>query len=315
MQRSVTVVVDVWLRAAATTWRQPTGVMPVPAPCGPACPPAVTAYAVAAPINTVVAANAGRIRPGCRALSVRERRLGRVDIGGHVAVVTGAAVGIGRAIAQSVAAAGAVTVVADIDAAELARTAELIRASGGAAVDVAADVTDTGAVEQLIATATGLGVGVRVLVNNAGGVTGPVWPEAGAERWRTVVDLNMCAAMHVTQLALPALQHHGGAVVNIASTAGLGFDAAASPEYAAAKAGLIRFTTAVRQPGVRINAVAPDWIHTPRAERELAAMTPAERAAAPGWIEMRDVCDEVLRLLRDDTLDGQVVVLRPQPRT
>jgi NAD(P)-dependent dehydrogenase (short-subunit alcohol dehydrogenase family) len=236
-----------------------------------------------------------------------------MDVTGRVALVTGAAAGIGRAIARAVAAAGAVTVVADIDAPELARTAGLIRAAGGTAVDVAADVTDAGAVERLIATATRLGEGMRVPVNNAGAVTGPVWPDAGVARWRAVVDLNLCAAMLVTQLALPALRRRGGVVVNIASTAGLGVDAAASPEYAAAKAGLIRFTTAVRQPGVRINAIAPDWIHTPRAERELAAMAPAERAAAPRWIEMQDVCDQVLRLVRDDTLAGQVVVLGPQP--
>jgi len=247
-------------------------------------------------------------------LSAWQRRLGLMDVTGQVGVVTGGAVGIGRAIALSVAAAGAVTVVADVDAAELARTAEMIRDTGGTAVDVATDVTDPSAVEQLIAAATRLGEGIRVLVNNAGGVASPVWPDAGVARWRAVVDLNLCAAMLVTQSALPALRRRGGVVVNIASTAGLGVADAASPEYAAATAGLIRFTTAVRQPAVRINAIAPDWIRTPRAERELAPMTPAERAAAPGWIEMRDVCDQVLRLVRDDTLAGQVVVVRPQPR-
>jgi NAD(P)-dependent dehydrogenase (short-subunit alcohol dehydrogenase family) len=97
----------------------------------------------------------------------------------------------------------------------------------------------------------------------------------------------------------------------IASTAGLGFDQAGSPEYAAAKAGLIRFTTTVRVPGVRVNGIAPDWIHTPRAERELAAMTPAQRAEAPDWIPMADICDQVLRFVRDDSRSDQVVELRP----
>lgn len=238
-----------------------------------------------------------------------------MDVTGQVAVVTGAAVGIGRAIARSVAAAGAITVVADVDASQLAGTVELVRAAGGTAVGVAADVTDADAVEQLIATATQLAEGVRVLVNNAGGVTGPVWPQARTDRWKAVIDLNLCAAMLVTQLSLPALRRHGGVVVNIASTAGLGVDAAGSPEYAAAKAGLIRFATAVREPGIRINTIAPDWIHTPRAERELAAMTPAERAAAPPWIEMSQVCDQVLRFVRDDTCAGQLAVLRAhQPK-
>lgn len=236
-----------------------------------------------------------------------------MDLPGQVAVVTGAAVGVGRAIAQSVAAAGAITVVADVDAAELARTVGLIRNSGGTAVDVVADVTVPAAVQRLIGTATRLGGDVRVVVNNAGGVTGQVWPDAGADRWKAVIDLNLCAALLVTQLALPALRRRGGVVVNIASTAGLGSDPAASPEYAAAKAGLIRFAAAVREPGVRINTIAPDWIHTARAERELAAMTPAERAGAPGWIEMSEVCDQVLRFVGDDTLTGRLAVLRAQP--
>ncbi|HEY3713242.1 MAG TPA: SDR family NAD(P)-dependent oxidoreductase [Jatrophihabitantaceae bacterium] len=125
------------------------------------------------------------------------------------------------------------------------------------------------------------------------------------------IDLNLRAPMLVTQLALPALRRDRGVVVNIASTAGLGSDEAGSPEYAAAKAGLIRFTRTLRPPGVRVNGIAPDWIRTSRAERELAAMTEAERADAPDWIPMADVCDQVLRFVRDDSLHGQVVVLRP----
>lgn len=228
-----------------------------------------------------------------------------MELTGQVAVITGAAVGIGRAIAQAVAAAGARTVVADIDATGLAYTAELIRTDGGEAIPVRADVTDPDDVTALVPAGGGIGL----LVNNAGGANDVTWPAADAGRWGAVIDLNLRAAMLVTQLALPRL--HGGVVVNIASTAGLGFDAAASPEYAAAKAGLIRFTTTVRVPGVRVNAIAPDWIHTPRAEREKAAMTDAERAEAPGWIPMPDVCEQVLRFVRDDSLTNQVVVLRP----
>lgn len=228
---------------------------------------------------------------------------------GRVAVVTGAGVGIGRAIAQAVAAEGAVTVVADLDATELGKTARLITSDGGHAVDVPADVTDSGDVAGLIHTAAQLGDGIALLVNNAGGISRPFWPDAEPARWSAGIDLNLRSAMLVTQHALPHLE--GGVVVNTASTAGLGFDAAASPEYAAAKAGLIRFTTTVRVPGVRVNGIAPDWIRTPRAERELAAMTAAQRAAAPGWIPMDEVCEHVLRFVRDESLTNQVVVLRP----
>lgn len=230
-----------------------------------------------------------------------------MDLTGRLAVVTGAAVGVGRAIAQAVAAEGARTVVTDIDATELTYTAQLIRADGGEAVPVQADVTDAGDVAAVIDAAGD--EGIALLVNNAGGARSPSWPDGDVNQWGAIIDLNLRAAMLATQLALPRLR--GGVVVNTASTAGLGFDAAASPEYAAAKAGLIRFTTTVRVPGVRVNGIAPDWIHTPRAERELAAMTPAERANAPDWIPMSDVCDQVLRFVRDDSLTNQVVVLRP----
>ncbi|HEY7046600.1 MAG TPA: SDR family NAD(P)-dependent oxidoreductase [Jatrophihabitantaceae bacterium] len=235
-----------------------------------------------------------------------------MDITGQVAVVTGAAVGIGRAIAQAVAAAGAITTVADTNAEDLAHTARLINEAGGRAFDVPTDVTDRGAVAALVGSAAGRGDGIRLLVNNAGGIARPFWPDAEPEHWTAGLDLNLRAAMLVTQCALPELQRYGGVVVNTASTAGLGFDAAASPEYAAAKAGLIRFTTTVRVPGVRVNGIAPDWIRTPRAERELAEMTPAERAGAPGWIAMDYVCDQVLRFVADDSLTNQVVVLRPE---
>jgi NAD(P)-dependent dehydrogenase (short-subunit alcohol dehydrogenase family) len=236
-----------------------------------------------------------------------------MELTGRIAVVTGAAVGIGRAIAQAVAAEGARTVVADIDATELARTAELIRAVGGEATPVRADVTDAAGVAGLIDAAGD--EGIALLVNNAGGANTATWPHADVDQWGATIDLNLRAAMLVTQLALPKLQ--GGVVVNTASTAALGFDEAASPEYAAAKAGLIRFTAAVRVPGVRVNGIAPDWIRTPRAEREKAAMTPAEQAIAPDWIPMSDVCDQVLRFVRDDTLTNQVVVVCPgePPRT
>ena len=244
-------------------------------------------------------------------MSVGECRLGGMDIVARVAVITGAAVGIGRAIAQAVAAAGAVTVVADVDTAELAHTARLINDAGGRAVDVATDVTDERDVAALIDAAARQGDGIRLLVNNAGGIASPFWPDADPEQWGAGLDLNLRSAMLVTQCALPELQRHGGVVVNTASTAGLGFDKAASPEYAAAKAGLIRFTTTVRVPGVRVNGIAPDWIRTPRAERELAEMTPGERADAPAWIPMDEVCDQVLRFATDDSLTNQVVVLRP----
>lgn len=122
--------------------------------------------------------------------------------------------------------------------------------------------------------------------------------------------------MLATQLVLEPMRRRGaGAVVNVASTAGLGLEDYQSPEYAAAKAGLIRFTSTLgplrESAGVRVNCVVPDWIATERAIEELAAMDSADRAAAPTPIPMDDVCDVVVGFVGSDTAAGEVVVLRP----
>ncbi len=92
-----------------------------------------------------------------------------------------------------------------------------------------------------------------------------------------------------------ALRCGAGAVVNVASMAGLGAEPHVSPEYAAAKAGLIRFTTALADP--RVSCLVPGWIRTERAEAELAAMTPDERAAVPDPITLDALATAVLQLI------------------
>ena len=102
-----------------------------------------------------------------------------------------------------------------------------------------------------------------------------------------------------------------GVVVNVASTAGVDAAPYASPEYGAAKAGLIRFTTALAErDGVRVNCVVPGWIATERAQAELAAMTPAERAAAPEPVPMDGIATAIVDLIRDESAAGRVIELR-----
>ena len=230
-----------------------------------------------------------------------------MDIDGAVAIVTGAAVGTGRAIAERLAAEGAHVIVADIDERGGAET--VARIGGERARFFRGDMCAPVDVEALVASAGGL----RVLVNNAGGWLGPPhFPDATPAQWGATLDLNLRAAMLATQLALePMRRAGGGVVVNVASTAALGAEPYASPEYGAAKAGLIRFTTAVRETdGVRVTCVVPDWVRTERAEGELAAMTPEERAAAPEPIPLDALTDAVVALIRDDGSAGRVVVLR-----
>jgi NAD(P)-dependent dehydrogenase (short-subunit alcohol dehydrogenase family) len=216
--------------------------------------------------------------------------VGGVEIAGRVALVTGAAAGAGRGIARRLADEGAEVVVADLDA-------------PGDWRFIRTDVTDDAQLAAAIREAR-----PSILVNNAGG-GGHVEPHFPDGDWSAWLDLNLRAPMLATQLALEVMDE--GAVVNIASTAGIDDDPHPSAEYAAAKAGLIRFTTAFRQRnGVRVNCVVPDWILTERAEAELASMSDAERAAAPPPIRIEDIAAAVETLIADGSLAGRVLVLR-----
>jgi NAD(P)-dependent dehydrogenase (short-subunit alcohol dehydrogenase family) len=238
-----------------------------------------------------------------------------VDLEGRVALVTGAGAETGRAIALRLAAGGALVVVADVDQQAAQGTVEAIEAAGGHAAAVAADVTRDEDVRRMIDFAGRDGGGPHVLVNNAGGWGSANYPEADPEQWSATLDLNLRAAMLATQLALePMRAAGGGVVVNIASTAGLGSDPYASPDYGAAKAGLIRFTTSLgdlaERMNVRVNCIVPDWIATDRAHGELERMTAAERKEAGLLVPMADVVAAVIAFVRDEKLAGRVVVLR-----
>jgi NAD(P)-dependent dehydrogenase (short-subunit alcohol dehydrogenase family) len=241
-----------------------------------------------------------------------------VDIRNRVALVTGAAVGTGRAVARRLASEGATVVLADVDSAGGEQTRQMIRADGGHAEFVAADMRSDTDVAKMIDFAMAAAGGLDVLVNNAGGGghIPPHFPDATPAQWGALLDLNLRGPMLATQLAIPAMQSRGGGViVNVASTAGLGNRRYQSPEYGAAKAGLIRFTSSLAglrdRTGVRVVCIAPGWIGTERAQRELTAMTAAQRAVTEDPIPMTQFTDAVLSLIRDEHLDGRILVLLP----
>jgi NAD(P)-dependent dehydrogenase (short-subunit alcohol dehydrogenase family) len=209
-----------------------------------------------------------------------------VELTGQLAVVTGGAAGLGRAAALALARAGAQVTVVDRDAVpDLAF--------------IQADVTDDAALERVFAE-----VGEpAVLVNNAGGRTEPFYPDSDLERWSAVLDLNLRAPMRATQLAIAAMRRRGGgAIVNVGSSAGVGLGPHVSPEYAAAKAGLMRLTGALAPlaaEGIRVSCVCPGLIDTPAARSSGADM----RRARPA----EQVAELIVALAADDSSGGRVV--------
>jgi NAD(P)-dependent dehydrogenase (short-subunit alcohol dehydrogenase family) len=227
-----------------------------------------------------------------------------VELAGRVAVVTGGAGGLGSYVVSALEDAGASVVVADVEPGALAAREDGSTAFCRTDIRVAADV------ERMVAFAVDRFGGLDVLVNNAGGVSrGAQWPLASAFEWRATLELNLLGPMLATQLALkPMRARGGGAVVNIASSAGVEWTPYSSPEYGAAKAGLVRFTTACGDlPGVRVNCIVPGWIGLPRAYEELAAMDSAERAAAGPFVEPSAIADAVVWLVASEGLSGVVV--------
>jgi NAD(P)-dependent dehydrogenase (short-subunit alcohol dehydrogenase family) len=235
-----------------------------------------------------------------------------MEIAGRVAVVTGGAAGLGEVLTRHL---GATVLVVDIDGHRASALSDRLGNDGHRCVPLEADLLAAGQLEAVVRRAGELG-GPHLLVNNAGGwsPTGRQYPAASSLEWRQVLELNLAVPMELTQRCRPLMARlGGGAVANVASSAGCGGAAYGSPEYAAAKAGLIRFTTAVAdwhgECGVRVNTVVPDWIGLPRAHAELASLPEEEQAARPPLIPPEDVAGVVAELLGDDTASGRVVVL------
>ena len=217
-----------------------------------------------------------------------------MELADKVAIVTGGGAGLGQFLAFGLAEAGAGVVIADLDRAAAEETAGQVKARGAPATAVAGDIREPGAPERLIAAAGELG-GPHILINNAGGWTtgGSQYPVAPPEAWGATLDLNLRIPMLLSQLALtPMSRLGGGAIVNVASSAALGFAGYGSPEYGATKAALIRFTATLaglpESHGVRMTCVVPGWVGLQRAHEEVAGMPPQQRATTqlipPGQI-------------------------------
>jgi NAD(P)-dependent dehydrogenase (short-subunit alcohol dehydrogenase family) len=189
----------------------------------------------------------------------------------RVAIVTGAAKGIGKGIATVLAREGAKVAVADVDAEEGARTAGELARAGGDAFFMRTDVGDEAQVRAMVQQTVDRYGSLSILVNNAAvGIYTPVH-ETTLESWERCLRVNLTGPFLCTKYALPHLKQAGGAaIVNIASVHSYQNVGGTAP-YAASKGGLAALTRVMAidyaRDGIRVNAVCPGWVYTPLIER------------------------------------------------
>jgi 3(or 17)beta-hydroxysteroid dehydrogenase len=241
--------------------------------------------------------------------------MGRVS--GKIALVTGAASGLGEADARRLAEEGATVILTDINA-TLGRE---VAGSIPGAIFIEHDVRDEGQWQALIRTAVERCGGLHILVNNAGVVRVGNIEECTLADIRLQLQIMVEGTLLGCKYAIPAIAAAGGgAIVNIASIAA--FRSPGNiPAYAAAKAGVIALTHSVsthcheRGYGIRVNAIAPGAHNTPMVSSSIAAMPPAEaaiaRANAMGSGQPQDVANLVLFLASDEArhINGTVMVI------
>ena len=237
-----------------------------------------------------------------------------IDLTGRTALVTGSTRGIGRAIAETLAGAGARVAVVGRD---LARAQEAATALGHGAQGFAADVGDPASITALVEAVEAAFGQIDILVNNAGLTRDNVLFRIKDDDWDTVLDANLRGAfLLIRATARGMMKRRWGRVINIASIVGITGNKGQA-NYAASKAGLIGLTkTVAKELGSRnilVNAIAPGFIETDMT----AAMTPEARTALSGQIPLerlgspKDIAAMAAFLASDHAsyVTGQVLVV------
>jgi NAD(P)-dependent dehydrogenase (short-subunit alcohol dehydrogenase family) len=211
------------------------------------------------------------------------------NLDGQVAIVTGAGTGIGEAIAQRLAAAGASVAVADIDFAAATQAASAI---GKQAFAVQVDVTNASSVENAVAHVLAAKFRIDILVNNAGigGKAAPIW-EQTEDDWQKIIAINLTGPFLFCRAVLPHMRaQRYGRIVNIASIAGKEGNPRMAP-YSATKAGLIGLTKSVAKEvaneSICVNAVSPAVVRT----KLLDQLTPAQVSYMVERIPLGRTCE------------------------
>jgi len=243
------------------------------------------------------------------------------ELAGRVAIVTGAAMGIGRAAAEAMAGEGAAVVVADIDDQAGEAAAAAIAATGGKATFVHTDVTKLSDMEAMAAVAIKAFGGIDILVNNAARALGGVVDEIDEAGWNTTISTNLTSVWRGMRVCVPEMRKRGkGSVINMSSVQALtGFKGWAA--YAAAKGGINALTQQsaidLAPHGIRVNAIAPGTIMTPLNEK-IFATHPDPEGLIASWNKAhpigrfgqpREVAEVVLFLASDRAsfITGEII--------
>lgn len=237
---------------------------------------------------------------------------------GKVAIITGGARGIGKAIALKFAYEGASIVLVDVLEDELYGSTREIKDIGSEVLVIKADVSIISELEKIVSNAIKLFNKIDILVNNAGIFSHSSLEELTEERWHRVIDVNLKSALFLSKyVAIYMKKQGGGKIINIASTAGITGGYYAGIDYSISKAGIITLTKALARRlakyNIKVNAIAPGIIDSPMTRswpkeviEDLVKKIPLGRLGKP-----EDVANVAAFLASDeaDYITGQVIIV------